>query len=132
MVTSKRTHEGHLPGPIAACVPVYMDRDPCLDPCFYKCLPNTSKSDSVSCGVAIPFPWVPMFFCLLCFLPSKCGICFSQFCGSSAGESYWPLKSDSLGKFLVCLLDPQAGKPEVRSQNLRNCGRISLVLFSNF
>ena len=39
-----------------------MDRDPRLDPCFYKSLPNTSKSDSVSCGVVIPFPWVLIFF----------------------------------------------------------------------
>ena len=131
MVTSKRTHaEGHLPGlllPVSLSTWIGIHA---LTHASIRASPTLVSLIQSPVGLWFLSPGSWFFFFL--FLPSKCGVCFSQFCGSSAGKSYWPLKSDSLGKFLVRLLDPQAGKPGVRSQNLQNCGRISLVLFSNF
>ena len=54
----------------------------------------TGKSDSVSCGVTAPFPWVLVCTRFVCALQESL---FPWSCGNSVIKSQWPSKSDSLG-----------------------------------
>ena len=111
MVTFKRAHtKGQLPGLLLTVPPPLLGATVNTHLCRRPS--HTSRSGSVSCGVTPPFPWV-LVHTRFCLCPSRV-------------ESVFPspvevLHSNPIGfqsqspwEFLVCLLEPQAGKPDVR------------------
>ena len=131
MVTSKRTHaEGHLPGlllPVNLFTWIATHALTCDSTRAFPTLVSLIQSP-VGLRFLSPGSW-----CFVLFLPpSKCGVSVSPSPVELLQSNPTGLQSQIPWEFLVPLLDPQAGKPDVRAQNLHNCGRISLVLFSNF
>ena len=121
-VTSKRIY---VRGPFQDCC--------CLCPNLHgKPLPTQTstrspstwagRSGSISCGVTVylsPGSWYAQYF--VCAIQGW-SLCILQSCESPVIKSHWPSKSDSW--FPIPLLDPQAGKPDMRLRTFKTVGEL--------